>query len=59
MRGEGLVEVGDTPPTPVQEGDVVLIPPDTKQRIRNIGSVDLEFLAICTPRFNSRNYHSE
>lgn len=30
---------------------MVLIPPETPQRITNIGNVDLIFLAICTPRF--------
>jgi len=54
--GKGEVEVGDQPPIEVGSGDVVLIPPDTKQRIRNTGSSDLEFLAICSPRFRIENY---
>ena len=58
-RGEGLVEIGDAPATEVREGDVVLIPPETRQRITNTGQSDLEFFAICTPRFDALNYHSD
>jgi len=32
-------------------GDVVVIPADCPQQIRNDGEQDLVFLAICTPRF--------
>ena len=49
--GTGLMEVGDLPAAPVGVGDVVAIPPGCAQRITNTGSVDLVFLAICTPRF--------
>lgn len=55
-RGKGEVEVGENPATKVNSGDVVLIPPGTRQRIRNTGSSDLEFLAICNPRFRIENY---
>ena len=58
LKGRGIVEVGPTNPTEVAPGDVVLIPPQAKQRIRNIGDEDLEFMAICTPRFNHNNYHN-
>jgi mannose-6-phosphate isomerase-like protein (cupin superfamily) len=51
VEGRGRVEVGALPATDVGPGDVVLIPPDTRQRIANIGAQDLVFLAICTPRF--------
>ncbi len=51
LAGQGRVELGDQPPQPVTEGDVVLIPPSVPQRIANTGSGDLIFLAICTPRF--------
>jgi mannose-6-phosphate isomerase-like protein (cupin superfamily) len=33
-----------------------MIPPDTRQRIRNTGVGDLIFLAICSPRFQEKNY---
>lgn len=56
VSGEGLVEVGDAPPTPVGPGDVVIIPPGERQRIANRGDVELAFYAICTPRFTSACY---
>ncbi|MFK8018547.1 MAG: cupin domain-containing protein [Pseudomonadales bacterium] len=56
IAGEGLVEIGDTPPCAVTAGDVVLIPKDTQQRILNTGVNDLLFYAICSPRFQQSNY---
>lgn len=56
IDGAGRVEVGDEPARVVGPGDVVNIPPETRQRIANVGEGDLVFLAICTPRFESRNY---
>lgn len=58
LEGEALVEVGASEPTQVKPGDVVLIPPQTRQRITNTGDSDLRFLAICSPRFSHRNYYS-
>jgi mannose-6-phosphate isomerase-like protein (cupin superfamily) len=40
----------------VGPGAVVLISPDTRQRITNTGLTDLIFLAICTPRFSLAGY---
>lgn len=51
VSGTGRVEIGKLPPQEVKAGDVVLIPPMCPQRIANIGTEDLIFLAICTPRF--------
>jgi mannose-6-phosphate isomerase-like protein (cupin superfamily) len=56
IEGLGRVEVGDLPATDVGPGDVVLIPPGCRQRIANIGSTDLVFLAICSPRFVPEAY---
>jgi mannose-6-phosphate isomerase-like protein (cupin superfamily) len=56
ISGRGLVEVGKVPPQEVTAGDIVLIPPMCRQRITNIGSDDLVFLAICTPRFSRGDY---
>lgn len=56
LKGTGRVEVGSLPPQGVGPGDVVLIPPSCRQRITNIGGVDLVFLAICTPRFQPEAY---
>jgi mannose-6-phosphate isomerase-like protein (cupin superfamily) len=51
LEGEGLVEVGEHPAQTVKPGEVVLIAPGERQRIRNSGQRDLVFLALCTPRF--------
>ena len=56
LSGKGSVEVGDNEARTVIEGDVVLIPPEVKQRITNIGEGDLIFLALCTPRFQEEFY---
>lgn len=56
LEGEGLVEIGELAPQVVKNGDVVLIPPDCRQRISNIGESDLIFLAICSPRFRQELY---
>jgi mannose-6-phosphate isomerase-like protein (cupin superfamily) len=56
LSGSGLVEVEDVPAQSVGAGDVVLIPPEVRQRIKNTGSQDLVFLAICSPRFVPRSY---
>lgn len=56
VDGRGRVEVGNLPAQEVNAGDVVLIPPMCRQRITNIDSEDLIFLAICTPRFSNDVY---
>lgn len=56
LAGEGEVEIGDCAAKKVKTGDVVIIPPQTRQRIRNSGEQDLVFLAICSPRFHEKNY---
>ncbi|GJM08473.1 MAG: hypothetical protein DHS20C11_07490 [Lysobacteraceae bacterium] len=56
LSGQGLVAVGDLETT-VSAGDVVIIPPDTRQRISNTcQQQDLIFLAICSPRFRVSAY---
>ncbi len=56
LAGRGRVEVGSLPPTDVEAGDVVLIPPMCRQRITNTGADDLVFLAVCSPRYTDRAY---
>ena len=56
VNGTGRVEVCKLSPKEVKPGDIVLIPPMCRQRITNIGSEDLIFLAICTPRFSNDVY---
>jgi len=60
LDGAGRVEVEGLEPQAVTAGDVVIIPPEARQRIANTGAVDLVFLALCTPRFRPENYlHDE
>lgn len=54
--GEGVVEIGDLPPTLVKAGDVVVIPADCRQRITNTGQEDLTFWCVCTPPFQEGIY---
>ena len=56
LEGRGRMEVGDLPAQEVTPGDVVIIPPSCRQRIANVGTGDLIFLAICTPRFRPEGY---
>ena len=56
LSGSGRVEVGRDHVHDVGEGDVVVIPAKTAQRIINTGQRDLVFLALCTPRFEESAY---
>ena len=56
LEGEGAVEIEGLPTHRVSAGDVVVIPPQARQRIRNTGTGDLIFLAICSPRFTPAAY---
>ncbi len=56
LEGQGLVEIEGLAPENVGQGDVVIIPPDARQRIENTGQADLLFLALCTPRFRPERY---
>jgi mannose-6-phosphate isomerase-like protein (cupin superfamily) len=56
LAGRGRAEVGNEAPREVGPGDVVLIAPDARQRIANVGQEDLIFLAICTPRYRQAAY---
>lgn len=55
-EGTGFVEINNLPATQINVGDVVIIPPMCHQRITNTGEQALIFMAICTPRFNVKNY---
>jgi mannose-6-phosphate isomerase-like protein (cupin superfamily) len=56
LSGRGRVEVGEMEAEEVGAGAVVVIPSLCRQRITNIGSEDLVFLAICSPRFQPDVY---
>lgn len=53
--GEGVAVIGGKR-TQVRAGDLVSIPPMVPQWIENTGTGVLEFSAICTPRFQKRDY---
>jgi len=56
LAGTGDVDDGIHPPRPVSINDVVIIPADHPQRIKNTGDDDIIILAICTERFLQENY---
>lgn len=58
IEGNGIVTVGDLESSEVKPGDVVVIPPGTRQKISNSGKFDLVFYCICTPRFTDECYES-
>ena len=58
LTGIANVEVAGLEPQKVSAGDVVIIPSLYPQRITNIGTEDLVFLAICTPRFTKEVYEN-
>ena len=58
LSGSGTMHVGDAPPFAIAAGDVVTIPPNTSQQVRNSGDSDLEFECLCIPRFTADCYRS-
>ncbi|MDD1625120.1 MAG: cupin domain-containing protein [Methylococcaceae bacterium] len=58
LSGMAKVEVAGLESQQVSAGDVVIIPSLCPHRITNIGTEDLVFLAICTPRFTENVYEN-
>lgn len=58
LRGKGKVELGTAYTKLMNPGSFVRIPVGMRQRIENIGTIDLEFLCICLPAFRQHNYLS-
>jgi mannose-6-phosphate isomerase-like protein (cupin superfamily) len=56
LSGEGDMEIEGREAGPVRAQDLVFIPRNTRQRIRNTGQTDLLFLCICAPRFEQQHY---
>lgn len=56
LKGTGEMEIDGKIVGAPQAGDLVVIPKNSTQRIKNTGADDLVFLCICTPRFAVRNY---
>lgn len=53
LSGDGLMII-DEETEKVETGDVVVISPNSIQHIKNIGNVDLVFLAICDPAWQDQ-----
>jgi mannose-6-phosphate isomerase-like protein (cupin superfamily) len=58
-KGKGKVQIAGLEPTNVEEGDTIIIPDGTSQKITNIGKTDLIFYCICTPAFTENLYRAE
>lgn len=60
LQGQGDVMLGNSEMEysvkNVKSNDVVIIPENHPQAIKNTGDSDLIFLVICTPRFKVENY---
>lgn len=59
VEGKGRIESGSLAGTEVNQWDTVVIPADEDQSITNIGTEQLRFLCVCTPRFLPNNYRTE
>jgi mannose-6-phosphate isomerase-like protein (cupin superfamily) len=57
--GHGKVTIGDLESAKVGIGDVIIIPPQTSQKVTNTGKTNLVFYCICTPRFTEACYVNE
>jgi mannose-6-phosphate isomerase-like protein (cupin superfamily) len=58
FSGQGMVEIGELPPERIKPGQVVIIPPGTRQRIKALGKNDLVFFCVCSPSFKPNCYRS-
>jgi len=58
VEGIGEVTVGDMSGAPVKKGDVVVIPRNVPQQIRNTGEQELVFYCVCSPRFSPQCYEN-
>lgn len=58
LAGIAKVEVAGLETQQVSTGDVVIFPALCPQKITNIGTEDLIFFAICTPRFTKEVYEN-
>lgn len=58
LDGHGRVEIDDQEAVDVYPGDTVIIPAETRQRIKNVGPDDLVFLCLCIPGFTPECYET-
>lgn len=52
LEGDGEMHIGDEQEH-VRQGQIIFIPPNARQFIRNTGTGDLVFLCIVSPRWQS------
>lgn len=58
LAGTGEMEIDGKIAGNVESSDIIIIPRNAAQRMKNTGTDDLIFLCICTPRFEEKNYES-
>jgi len=54
LKGEGEMHIGSEQSS-IRPGQIVLIPPDASQYVRNTGTTDLEFLCIVAPKWQAED----
>jgi mannose-6-phosphate isomerase-like protein (cupin superfamily) len=54
LQGEGMIYI-DNEPAKVHSGQVIYIPPNAEQYIKNIGQTDLQFLCIVDPAWRKED----
>jgi mannose-6-phosphate isomerase-like protein (cupin superfamily) len=54
LKGEGVVHI-EQESVPVHPGQVVYVPPNSKQFIQNTGYLDLTFLCLVSPQWKKEN----
>lgn len=59
LQGRGTVEIGETFTKEISANELVYIPKNTRQRIKNTSNEDLIFLCFCVPAFDQKNYKSD
>ena len=54
LKGEGVVHI-EQESVPVRPGQVVYVPPNSKQFIQNTGYLDLTFLCLVSPQWKKED----
>jgi mannose-6-phosphate isomerase-like protein (cupin superfamily) len=54
LEGEGVMHIDDEK-AEVHQGQVIYIPPNSKQYIQNTGNIDLKFLCIVDPAWRKED----
>ena len=54
LEGEGIIYI-DQETAPIQPGQVIYVPPNSKQFIQNTGHLDLTFLCLVSPKWKKED----